>query len=154
MQFWGFEWFYAKFMLGWRLAFPLSLFILSCTLWFIWYNFYSVIMGSLSNIEFGQTSVKGNATKAKTNIDSKNKKESTRAVIIINEIYTGWQTIEYFSRQTNIYRRCCARVRAHANNRDWPVRGKYLFWLLIGDELKDPLLKDIHVAFHGNSHQF
>lgn len=84
-------------------------------------------MGSLSNIKVGQTSVGGNATKVKTNIDSKNKKESTRAVIIINEIYTGWQTIEYFSRQTNIYRRCCARVRAHANNRDWPVRGKYLF---------------------------
>lgn len=60
-------------------------------------------MGSLSNIEFSQTSVEGNATKAKTNIDSKNKKESTRSVIIINEIYTGWQTIEYFSRQTNIY---------------------------------------------------
>lgn len=84
-------------------------------------------MDSLSNIEFVQTSVEGNVTKVKTKIDSKNKKESRRAVIIINEIYTGWQTIEYFSRQSNIYRRCCARVRAHANNRDWPVRGKYLF---------------------------
>lgn len=53
-----------------------------------------------------------------------------------------------------ILRVCSTRVKAHANNRDWPVRGKYLFWLLIGDTqglgrrlLKDPLLKDIRGPF-------
>lgn len=73
-----------------------------------------------------------------------------------------WMRFTLAGRRSNISvgkpiyipRVCSTRVKAHANNRDWPVRGKYLFWLLIGDTqgltrrlLKDPLLKDIRGPF-------